>query len=107
MNPRVIENNPDSAKTGFCDLVKVFAEKSQLENVNLADVSVQQYEKLIDSSAFQSKVRDYNNCPEKEKTRLDDFYWELVGSHDCYAEVWSIIRKVLTLSHGNATVSAI
>jgi hypothetical protein len=40
------------------------------------------------------------------KSRLDSFYFDLLGKDQCYSELWTVIRLILTLSHGNATVES-
>jgi hypothetical protein len=40
------------------------------------------------------------------KSRHDCFYFDLLGKDQCYSELWTVIRLILTLSHGNATVES-
>jgi len=42
----------------------------------------------------------------RSKDRLDNFYFRLIGSSSEYAELFSVIRSVLILSHGNAAVES-
>lgn len=38
--------------------------------------------------------------------RLDQFYFEIIGSQQKFAALWDVIKIVLVLSHGNARVEA-
>jgi len=40
------------------------------------------------------------------KHRLDIFYFNLLGTDDDSAELWSIVKLMLMLSHGNASVES-
>jgi len=42
----------------------------------------------------------------RSKDQLDNFYFRLIGSSSEYAELFSVIRSVLILSHGNADVES-
>ena len=39
-----------------------------------------------------------------EKSRLDSLYYDLMASSDQWPNLWSLIQKVLLLSHGQAAV---
>ena len=41
---------------------------------------------------------------EKSKNRLDSFLWKYMGSDSSYKSIWSIVKIILVLSHGQATV---
>jgi len=40
------------------------------------------------------------------KHRLDTFYFNLLGTDDDNVELWSIVKLVLMLSHGNASIES-
>jgi len=40
------------------------------------------------------------------KHRLNTFYFNLLGTDHNNAELWSIVKLVLMLSHGNASVES-
>jgi len=41
-----------------------------------------------------------------QDTRLDDFYYNIIGDNSDFTELWSVHKCVLVLSHGNANVES-
>ena len=41
---------------------------------------------------------------DKAKSRLDKLYYSVMGTNEEYKKVWSVVRKLLLLSHGQASV---
>ena len=40
----------------------------------------------------------------KEENRLDELYYEVAGSREKYAKLWGVVKTLLLLSHGQASV---
>jgi hypothetical protein len=79
----------------FFNLVKLMAKRSVITATD-ADGAVVEFEKFIDSGLAENYQTD----------RLDTFFSTAVGASNEYTLLWCIIRKILVLSHGNATVSS-
>ena len=64
---------------------------------------VASYRELLHEVAgceLQSKFKDFT----VESDRLDVLLYECMGHNKTYEKLWSVIRKVLLLSHGQASV---
>jgi hypothetical protein len=68
----------------------------------VADKSRNQFSDLClkASSTLQIQFSAFS----RTKCRLDTFYFDIIGQDPDYAELFSVVRLVLILSHGNATV---
>lgn len=72
------------------------------------EVAIKEFNRLVDRNlTFDKELDKYVDLNEDQRPRLDDFYWKTVGIKEDLKHLWSVIRKTLTLSHGNATVSSI
>jgi hypothetical protein len=69
-----------------------------------ADSAKMQYATLL--SAASGKWMDKFNLFSKADDRLDTFYAEIIGQDPSYADLWCVMRLVLILSHGNASVES-
>ena len=106
LNPLYILQEPEKAKKLATHLVKCFVTKSLLPDVFIGDLINDQFRQLVDDDQdFQKELTLFKSLTTEEQPRLDAFYWNIVGSRDKYKDLWPFIRKLLTLSHGNATVS--
>ena len=66
--------------------------------VSAGDAAIQQFDRALDSEAVEESFRLYDVAD----TRVDKFLY--LGFHKKYPHLWTIIHKVLLLSHGQATV---
>lgn len=105
LNPDVIAGNPEHSKTLMTNLVKTFGVQNLLPDIAVGDLIVQQFRDLVDvDENFRKELSSYKSAPVEMQPRLDTFYWNAVGTREHYKELWMMVRKLLTLSHGNATV---
>lgn len=63
-----------------------------------------------DSALSELKLL-FTECPitefskfERSKDRIDSFYYDIIGAKKQYSHLWKVIKIVLTLSHGQASV---
>ena len=62
----------------------------------------QEYSKFL-THVVKPNTESFNEF-EESKTRLDSFLWKYMGSDSNYKSIWSIVKIILVLSHGQATV---
>ena len=62
----------------------------------------QEYSKFL-THVVKPNTESFNEF-EESKNRLDSFLWKYMGSDSNYKSIWSIIKIILVLSHGQATV---
>ena len=68
----------------------------------IADQSRNQFSDLCRKSSNSLKTEF--SAFSRTKCRLDTFYYDIIGQDPEYADLFSVVRLVLILSHGNATV---
>ncbi|XP_023681158.2 uncharacterized protein [Paramormyrops kingsleyae] len=98
LNPNQMNSNPDMCQKYMTHLVEKFLENKQLPGgISAGDAITQQFGSLLYKAKDESFV---SFCPMNQ--RLDEFLHGVIcGS---YNELWSFCKKVLLLSHGQATV---
>jgi hypothetical protein len=99
--PRTIVTNPTLAESRLKDLVQILFDKNHISAVT-ADKSKQQMTVLCSNAATDIQFKEFD----KSKDRLDRFYYSVIGQNAEFVELFSVIRCVLTLSHGNASVES-
>ena len=62
----------------------------------------QEYSKFL-THVVKPNTESFNEF-EESKNRLDSFLWKYMGSDSNYKSIWSIVKIILVLSHGQATV---
>ena len=62
----------------------------------------QEYSKFL-THVVKRNTKSFNEF-EKSKNRLDSFLWKYMGSGSSYKSIWPIVKIILVLSHGQATV---
>lgn len=103
MNPLLILDNPAQSNKRFRSLVTNLYSKG-LVSAEDGDSARRLFSTLLETDSFRQRLQRYKDEIEGDRPRLDDFFWELIGSEEKFQALWKIVRKILTLSHGNATV---
>lgn len=101
--PSTISNNRVLAESRMKELVQILYNKNHITAVT-ADKSKMQMSSLCDlaSTELHQQFKDYSRSTD----RLDEFYYTIIGQNGDFAELFSIVRLILTLSHGNASVES-
>jgi len=99
--PRTIVTNPTLAERRLKDLVQVLYDKKHISAV-AADKAKLQMTVLCANAATEAQFKEF----EKSKNRLDSLYYSVIGQKSEFVELFSVIRCVLTLSHGNTSVES-
>jgi hypothetical protein len=101
--PSTISNNHVLAQSRMGDLVQILYNTNHITALT-ADNSKMQFSKLCDlaSRELHQQFEEYSRGNE----RLDKFYFNILGLNPDFSDLFSIVRLVLTLSHGNASVES-
>lgn len=101
--PSIIANNRTLAENRMKLLVEIMHGKGYITAVK-ADKCRSQFSDLCGkaSTSFLSKFQSY--CRNSDK--LDAFYYDVIGLDVDFAELFSVVKLVLILSHGNAQVES-
>ena len=91
----------DSAKSLLVNLVKSFVDKGLLNDASMGDLIMTQFSSLLENPDFISALHSFW----EDDDHLDDFYFGFCGMSEEYKDLWNVVWKILTLSHGNALVS--
>ncbi|KAI2647221.1 Zinc finger protein 474 [Labeo rohita] len=97
LDPSMMLSDPDWCKSNMTKLVQKFLQAQQLSGgVSAGDVIIQQFSDML--SAENATLVSYRST----ETRLDTFLHGVLDQR--YDELWGFCKKLLLLSHGQATV---
>merc|ERR1719154_758928 len=74
----------------------------KLISVDKCDTIIKQYEKLL--SFIKLNLLDEFSKFNAQTGRLDSLFYDVVGTDDQFNELWPLMKTILTLSHGQASV---
>ena len=94
-------DNPSGAATLFKSLVKTLATKN-IVDACFGDIVVQQFSSFAADRKVTEELDRFQKAEEAIQPRLDVMYHDMMASK--YSSLWDVVRKILTLSHGNAPV---
>ena len=92
LNPQTLKDKPDGSVAKFRNLLTSLVNKNQVAQEDCDDIISQ----LKQFQSFCIK----SNCQVSE--HLDKFYFDLVGKDARYQKLRKVVKKLLTLSHGQA-----
>lgn len=99
LSPELMNTAPDASKKLFRRVLLTLVQKKRL-NEGICDKVEREYAALVDGAAEAGKgdaFRDFSFSTQ----RLDEFLQEKMKM---YPTAWSVVRELLLLSHGQATV---
>lgn len=99
LDPGFIKNHrQEETESKFENLLQI------LHNVNIMEASKAEKAKTEFSKYISEYTTEINSF--SDDIRLDKFYFQALGENKSYENLWHIIKLVLILSHGNATVES-
>lgn len=103
LDPSVISNNPSSVvEKRFKVVLGVFVTSGQVA-AEEADGILREYLAFLSDVEILSDMKNAAQFADSEK-HLDSLYYKLLSSNISYNLLWCFIRKLLLLSHGQASV---
>ena len=99
---RVVSSRTLSEKR-MAELAQLLYERNHFTSV-VSDCAKVQFSTLCAKAA--GDLRNSFESYSRQDTRLDAFYFSITGDKSDFAELWSVVKCVLVLSHGNANVES-
>ncbi len=101
LDPRLIVSNPEEAVKMFQNVLKELI-NDKWKTSQEADIELAQFRKMVfDAKKYHhTRFAAYNF----NKERLDKFFFELLEGQEEYEKLWTTVKVLLTLSHGQASV---
>lgn len=99
LNPKCIASSKGTAQSRFKSLLQLLHDK-QILSSSIAEKAINQFSQFtID---YLDKCREFSET----MSRLDEFYRDILQSKQEFFELYEVIKYILILSHGNASVES-
>lgn len=98
-DPALIYKNVDASKTRLTNALQAFMAKNWFPG-STADAIESEFALLTSKSNFKSSCKEYD----RNDQRIDAFWKTHLEGLDAYKNLFSFLKKVLILSHGQAFV---
>ena len=102
LDPRLMVSDQEHSKTKFKRLLENLVTLNRVDGDDV-DMLVASYRELlheVTGCELQSKFKGFT----VESDRVDVLLYEYMGQNKTYEKLWSVIRKLLLLSHSQASV---
>lgn len=96
--PKVMAENKSEAIDIFTKLLQELQKRRIITSEN-CDSALSQFKVLL-SECPATELNKFS----RSKDRLDTFYHDLFGTKKQYGDLWKVVKLILTLSHGQATI---
>ena len=101
LNPEVISNNESLAKKRVKDLVENLISLKWI-TARIGDEVNSEYKRYLEKVVIKNRESFLKFS--KAEDRVDEFYFSTVGGLDAYPQLCKVIKMILTLFHGQASV---
>lgn len=101
--PETIVSSPTLAEKRLKELVQILFDSSHI-TATVADKCKSQFTELLTkaSGALKTKFKEFS----RSNSRLDEFYYSIIGDNESFSDLFAVVKIVLTLSHGNSDVES-
>ena len=99
LTPKLICESKSVCLSRFRHVVEYLVNAKRLQN-NQCDKLIEQFTEFVDEMSSKPEFRNFDFRTD----RLDTLYHNCLGSQGHMKELWNVIRGLLLLSHGQATV---
>ena len=100
LSPHLISTKKETAFLRFDSLLQNLHLKNHISSVD-ADKCKNLFQRFCTDELYTSSLKSF-----EPTTKLDHFYTRLLQSEPDFAPLFDLIKRVLTLSHGNASVES-
>lgn len=97
LDPRLMCCKPDECLSSLRKVVDALTAAHRFDEKQ-RDSVLAEYTELLQQEKNQLRLF------QKGSNRLDEFFHELIGLNFSYGELWNVVKLLLVLSHGQATV---
>lgn len=98
-DPRHMAKSKEQCVRQMMIVLRSFVEAKHLNNTVCDDV-MREFREFCDLANLQTKFRDFD--PKAE--RVDTLLYETMGTNPSFSRLWDVVKVVLVLSHGQASV---
>ena len=103
LSPQMMVNNSERCVNKFQIVLKVLVDAKKLKESDV-DQTKHQFSCFLDEDVPQHTAKldafDHN----KEDQHIEQLFYEMMATKQCYKKLWTVVKNLLTLSHGQATV---
>jgi hypothetical protein len=99
LSPKAIVTNSDDCKVRFKKIVSKLQSIGQLDIRDCDDI-LEQNEKFVNEAKLNPEFQKFD----KTTNRIDCLYYSIMSDKIDYRKLWSVLKKLLLLSHGQASV---
>jgi hypothetical protein len=105
LQPSMIVNNSVLAARRMSDLVDILYENNRCSSTT-ADKAKNDFSRLCSDVASNAAMKAQFQSFDRNSNSLDSLFYECVGQNKDWSALWLIVKLVMVLSHGNASVEA-
>lgn len=101
--PQMLVSKPEKCIEKFQVVLKALVNTKKLKECDV-DVTKQQFVSFLGEEVPQhvSRLNSFDHT--KEDHHTDKVFYEMLASKKSYEKLWAVLKSLLTLSHGQATV---
>ena len=99
LSPTLLRSKPELCSSRLAHFLEELLRLKRIE-VKTADSAKAMH--LLNDGSFKTHLENFNLTSD----RLDTFFSSIIGKNTDYKELFSVIQKILILSHGNAQVES-
>ena len=99
LDPMEITNKTDLCESKFRKVLQLMVDIRRMK-ITDCDATQEEFSTFPRAAKNVPEVRVFN----KAKSRVDKLYYSVMGTNEEYKKVWSVVLKLLLLSHGQASV---
>jgi len=101
--PSTLLNDHAVSESRMSAVIDILYETNNITAV-VADKAKGQFSALAVAAKSDLNTKFKNFC--RQTDRLDNFYYDVLGNNTEASELFSVVKMILILSHGNATVES-
>ena len=103
LDPRYFAVNRSASVEKFTRVLRLLVSSKKI-NPDVCDDCINQFTHFLDFvvATEPSKFKDFN--PALESPRLDEMFHEILSTNATYSKLWIVLRQIILLSHGQASV---
>ena len=103
LSPQMMVNNSERCVNKFQIVLKVLVDAKKLKESDV-DQTKHQFSCFLDEDLPQHTAKldafDHN----KEDQHIEQLFYEMMATKQCYKKLWTVVKNLLTLSHGQAII---
>ena len=101
LDPRLMALQKEACVTKMKRILEIFVEACSLKSADCDEV-MYQFGQFLGHCAGESDFKDFD--PSEPTSRVDKLFYEHMAGNKQLAKVWSVVKLLLLMSHGQATV---